>query len=154
MTQERLIATLLSRVGEDVEAGAKLLKVAATYLKQREPLPDDLADYLADAFLRATNEHGTERGKELAWCLGLTGSEGRPKKKVPPLEIARALDEEHGITEGALKRRIAKEHDVSESTARNRIKSVKRSVEIIAEIVEENGGSLVQRRKPKVQEPR
>jgi hypothetical protein len=44
---------LLRKVVSDPHAAAELLTVAADYLKAREPMPDALADYLADAFRQA-----------------------------------------------------------------------------------------------------
>ena len=52
---EAKIAELLRKVVSDPNAAAELLALAADYLKDREPMPDALADYLARAFRRAAS---------------------------------------------------------------------------------------------------
>lgn len=131
---KKRIASLLRDVGTNLKAAHELQLIAANYLKSREPLPDDLADYLANAFMYANSQGSDEYGRRtdgdrivrLAFALGLTRNEGRPRIPISKFDVALSVvlfgDT---LSETLLKRELAKAYGVSESTARNRIKEAK-----------------------------
>jgi hypothetical protein len=82
----------LERVGKDPAAGARLLLVAAEYLRRGEVLPSVLADHIAGAFEVAAHKvTEAERVVMLGRQLGLVReSAGRPKKAT--VDDARAVE--------------------------------------------------------------
>lgn len=70
----------LAWAAADPEAAARLLLVAAEYLRSGEQMPHNLADHLASAFEKAAKvESHMHRGKELLLELKLTARHARPK---------------------------------------------------------------------------
>lgn len=143
--REAHVTVLLRRIGADSEAAAELLAMAAECLKAREPMPDNLADYLARALSRAASTYRDERVSQLGNDLGLT-KVGATSKQVNPIDVAVMI--EGGETETQLKSKLSKEHgDISESTALKHIKKAKDARNKTHEIIESNGlSSLVRRR--------
>jgi hypothetical protein len=84
---------VLARAPCDPEAAAQVLMIAARYLRAGEPLPDDLAKFLADAFESAglkPDEHS--RAKTLARDLHLiAGGNRRPKASY--VEVGKAVEQ-------------------------------------------------------------
>lgn len=147
------VLALLDRVERDPAAAAELLEIAAGYLDEGKPLPVKLAKHLAIAFRKTASEVQPERAATLAHFLCLTNKPGRPKKPVPPLEILGALDADPQVSESSLKGQLATKHNISESTAPTRIKAMKEAKNVIGEIVEVNGGTLIPPRQQTVQKP-
>ena len=54
------------------------LRIAAEYLRRREALPDNLADWLADAIEASMGKPDKENGRALLLELGLTAANRRP----------------------------------------------------------------------------
>jgi len=67
------------RADIDPEQAAEALRIAAGYLRRREPLPDDLADWLADAFESTALKPAKNRAHTLAVELRLKALNRRPK---------------------------------------------------------------------------
>lgn len=127
---EAKLAELLRKVDNDPHAAAELLAVAADYLKAREPMPDALADYLADAFRQAARTKPPKNGKriederinQLAHGLYMKRRPegGRPPKDVPNGKVLAGLmiygdkvEEEQGW-----RKKLADEHGVSKNKAK------------------------------------
>ncbi len=68
---------LLRRVEADPDAAAKLLLLSAEYLRNRQPMPSMLADYIADAFESAAVKPREHRPKQLTDELRLTANNKR-----------------------------------------------------------------------------
>ena len=110
--------------GSDSEAktAADALRIAADYLRRREPMPPVLADYLADAFEVATMKPEAYQVEALALELGLMAL-NRRRASVRPWVVALFVDDEaSGNTE---RQRILAAMDrfgVAETTARRFLK--------------------------------
>jgi len=63
----------------DPQQAAKVLRIAASYLKAQQPLPSALASFLGDAFERAMKKIPMYRGSELLVYLNLEVKNRRPK---------------------------------------------------------------------------
>jgi hypothetical protein len=61
------------------QQAAKVLRIAAKYMKSQEKLPSALAIFLSDAFERAMKKPTTARGSELLMNLNLVVANRRPK---------------------------------------------------------------------------
>lgn len=138
---EAKIAELRRKVVSDPHAAAELLTVAADYLKARKPMPDALADYLADAFRQAARTKPPKNGKriederinQLAHGLYMKRRPegGRPPKDVPKGDVALTVAVfGEDVTETKLKAELAEaykgtEHEIKQTTALNRIKETK-----------------------------
>ncbi|MBU0556677.1 MAG: hypothetical protein KKD64_15380 [Alphaproteobacteria bacterium] len=134
---EACIGELLQRIGIDLAAANELQRIAARYLKARELMPDELADYIAHAFIHANAATDNADGRKvvqdriarLAHGLGMSRNEGRPRVPVSKFDLALTVAQ-HGevFSETTLKRTLARAYGISESTARTRIKEAKRKV--------------------------
>lgn len=147
------IAELLRTVDSNPGFAIELLAIAADYLKSREPMPDALADYLADAFRQAVRTKLPKNGKriederinQLAHGLYMKRSPdgGAPRKDVPKGDVALTVAAfGDAVSETKLKANLAAAYDVSEGTARSRIKEAKAELadasEKTREILESN----------------
>lgn len=63
----------------DADCAARVLVIAADYLRRREPLPDNLAKYLADAIDYSMDKPKKDRANTLALKLNLIAKNRRPK---------------------------------------------------------------------------
>ena len=63
----------------DPQQAAKVLRIAASYLKAQQPLPSALASFLGDAFERAMKKIPMYRGSELLVYLNLEVKNRRRK---------------------------------------------------------------------------
>src|SRR5262245_46064793 len=79
---DAVVSRLLPQAEFDRDAAAELLTHAAKYLRKREPMPHELADYIADAFTRAATKPADTRAKRLTDWLNLTAN-NRRKANVP-----------------------------------------------------------------------
>jgi|GEM_PF-3888879 len=136
---ETKIAELRRKVDNDPHAAAELLALAADYLKAREPMPDALADYLADAFRQAARTKPPKNGKriederinQLAQGLYMKRKDGRPRAKISKGDLALTVAVfAEDVTETKLKAELAAaykgtEHEIKPTTALNRIKETK-----------------------------
>jgi len=131
------IEKLLRRVGSDVDASAELLAVAAEYLAAGKPMPDALADYLARAFRRVAAIVEAPDGKRpedaridaLAHGLGMTRNEGRPRAPIGGYDLYLTVAQfGDNVSENKLAKALADAYDISETTARARIKEAKAKV--------------------------
>ncbi len=64
----------------DREEAARLLVIAAEYLRERKQMPAMLADYIADAFISAAAKSPELRAKQLSDDLNLTANNRRKVK--------------------------------------------------------------------------
>jgi hypothetical protein len=109
----------LALAKSDPQQAAKVLRIAADYLKKMKPLPSALALFLADAFERAMKRPTTSRGQELLVNLYLEVTHRRPKAnfewvgvdleelihaKVSKGDAIIQVGENYGITESTVKR--------------------------------------------------
>ena len=156
--REAHVTVLLRKVVSDPNAAAELLTVAADYLKAREPMPDALADYLADAFRQAARTKPPKNGKrieeerinQLAHGLYMKRRPegGAPRKGVPKGDVALTVAVFGDVvSETKLKAELVAaykgtEHEIKPSTALNRIKETKaefaEACEKTREIMESN----------------
>ncbi len=137
--REAKISEILRKVINDPNAAVELLSIAADCLKDREPIPDALADYLSDAFKQAvrtkTPKNGRriedERINQLAHGLYMKHRPegGAPRKDVPHggilLAVAVYGDTEANEAETGLRSAIAEAGGVSKNTARTRIEETR-----------------------------
>lgn len=153
--REAKAAELLAHVGRNASAAAELLAMAAECLEAGEPMPGNLAAFLAASFRQAAvSEPCDERGKALAFALGLSapGKEGRPRKRIPKGDVALTIATVgEGMSETELKKHLADAYGVSAGTALNRIQETKSELEEArrrtVEVMENNGfNNLVRRR--------
>lgn len=70
----------IEQASADPEAAARVLLIAAEYLRQHKPLPYQLADYLADAFEAAMAKAPEKRLADLGFELNLKSRNKRPHK--------------------------------------------------------------------------
>jgi len=99
------------------DKAAEALRFAAVYLRRREPLPDYLADWLADAFESAAAKPAKHRGKALAHELGLQAMNRRPKAHWYDVGSAVAWAMSKGHSQNTAAEYAANKFDVSEATA-------------------------------------
>jgi hypothetical protein len=141
------IAILLRRAAgqnDDPEAASKLLGYAAAYLKARQPMPDALADHVANAFeAAATTPEGADgaliehsRIDALLRGLRLKRSNNRPAHVVPRFELAMLIHAAGDKSETKLKKIVADRFGVGESTALSWIKKVRPGVDEARKIFE------------------
>lgn len=126
--REKKIAELLPQVGLNATASAELLSIAAGYFEAGKPLPESLAKLFAKAIRQAVAEPSSERGRMLAFELGLDAQAktGRPRKDIPNGDLALTVAVfGEAISETELKKGIAKTYGVAPETARKRIKEAK-----------------------------
>lgn len=157
---ETRIDELLHSVDDDPHAVAQLLALAGNYLKNRELMPDALADYLAHAFCWAASAPLSDDGKRiederiarLIDGLCLKRKEGRPRAKIPKGDVTLTVAVfGETVSETKLKADLAAAYRVGKSTARSRIKEAKAELadarDKTREIQGSNGlKSLVRRR--------
>lgn len=107
----------ISSAPSDPEAAAALLLQAVGYLRRGEPLPENLARYLADALESAALKPAPQRGAALAIELHLAAGNRRPAGD--PLAIGQAFGAliDAGESQNAAKAQIAVNFGISESTA-------------------------------------
>lgn len=102
-------------------AAAKVLSIAAEYLRKGEILPSGLAFFLADAIERAMKKAPSVRGSELLINLKLKALNRRPAaadfalvgrdleqrlaEKTPVLEAIEAVASRHAISESTVRRK-------------------------------------------------
>lgn len=100
----------------DPDEAANALLLAADYLRRREALPDNLADYLADALESAALKPAAHRADALARELHLTSGNRRPAANW--LEVGEAVDAviHSGLSLNAAKAQIAGDFGIGEST--------------------------------------
>ncbi len=104
------------------KTGGDALRLAADYLRRREPLPPVLADYLADAFEVAALKPVENQAEALALELGLMALNRRPVA-VLPWDIAMFVDDaDNGPTERQRILSAVQRFDVSETTVRRLLK--------------------------------
>ncbi len=139
---ETRIDELLEKVAHDPNAAIDLLAVAADYLKNRERMPDALADYLAHAFRYATkvpppdDDRSSGDGKSITeerierlvegLCMKRSKA-GAPRKEIPKGKIIAELmiygdqaEEKQGW-----RRKLAEEHGFTKNTAKARIQEAR-----------------------------
>lgn len=94
------------------------LTIAADYLRRREPLPPELADYLADAFKFAAAKDEPHQGTALLRELGLEVENRRPVN-VDAFDLALFVDDkENGKSDRQRILAAAEQWNVSEGTVR------------------------------------
>ncbi|GAA4004022.1 hypothetical protein GCM10022279_29970 [Comamonas faecalis] len=138
-------AELIAQIGRNATAARDLLALAAECLEAGEPLPGKLAGFLAASFREAVSEPCAERGKALAFALGLSapGKEGRPRAAIPTGDVALTVAAfGETVSETKLKNELAAAYDVSTGTALARVKETKAALvearDNTREIIERN----------------
>lgn len=106
----------------EAKTAGDALRIAAGYMRRREPLPPVLADWLADAFeITALKPEGYQ-AEALALELGLMAL-NRRRAAVRPWEVALYVDDlDNGSTERQRVLAAADCFDVAETTARRYLK--------------------------------
>lgn len=114
---------LLSQAEADSDAAAKVLLLAAQYMRRGETLPEDVAQHLAGAFEAAMAKDAKHRGRELLRELHLAARNRRPAK-ANWLEVGGRFQElmSQGNSQGASSAQTAVEFKISEATAKRRWK--------------------------------
>lgn len=107
----------ISSAPSDPEAAAAVLLIAVGYLRRGEPLPENLARYLADALESAALKPAPQRGRALALELHLEAGNRRPAGNT--LAIGQAFDALmcDGTSQNEVRAQIAADFGISESTA-------------------------------------
>lgn len=112
----------------DKTAG-EALTIAADYLRRREPLPPELADYLAGAFEMTAAKDTAHQGPALLRELGIEVQNRRPVN-VDAFDLAIFVDvESDGKSERKRILAAAERWDVSESTVRGLLPEGRRMVD-------------------------
>jgi hypothetical protein len=103
----------------DPEQAAKLLEYAAEYLENGEVVPAPLAQFIAQAFRRASVTEQEKRPAELAAWLNLTAPNRRPKVHENELGcwMYRKMIENPSQSETSTLREAVKHFDISKTTA-------------------------------------
>lgn len=106
----------------DANQAAEVLRIAATYLRSRERMPDALAYYLADAFERAMKRASVARGSELLINLNLVVTHRRTVANFEYVgfDFERFLQSKMSKGEAIL--RICEKYGISESTVKRMLK--------------------------------
>jgi hypothetical protein len=106
----------------DPQQAARVLTIAANYLKTRERLPSALSLFLADAFERAMKFPSTSRGEELLRNLKLRVDHRRPKANFLHVgfDIEFLIKKKITMTEATIQ--VAENYGISEKTAQRRHK--------------------------------
>ena len=101
----------------DPQGAADLLLLAAEYIRSGEPLPSQLADYLAGAIEASMGKPPEHRNAAFLAELRLTN--GNRRAAADWFEVGMAFDAliDSGLSQNQAKAQIAAEMDVSESTA-------------------------------------
>ncbi|WP_153146455.1 hypothetical protein [Dechloromonas sp. H13] len=98
------------------------LRYLARLLRARQPIPDELADFIADA-IEATegkNIEATKKGKAFTDELELT-ARNRRKIEIPLRDLGVEHDFGDDPSENAFASRMANSYQVGETTIRNRL---------------------------------
>lgn len=105
----------------DPAAAAQLLLLVAEYLRKREAVPDNIADYIARAIEEAMRAPVKERSKALGDNLHLSTNNRRPAK-VSYIDVGEAFDSllEKGESKNVAKMETSILFKISESTAERR----------------------------------
>lgn len=129
-----LAADLLKRARGDTKAAKELLLMAAVYIRDGEPMPTALREYLADALETAVNNpatydpHKCDTGNALLTALHLKYSH-RPTTGVNPLAVCAFMFDEMVYIEGSDKTLIltTPEGDTIEMRAASQTEAAKRA---------------------------
>lgn len=111
----------LRRAKADPDAAAKALEIAAEYLRAREPLPHDLADWLADAFESAAAKPPENRADMLAMELLLRSLNRRPAR-ADWIDVGQFVDDHPAESERQRLLAACTAFNISETTARRLLK--------------------------------
>lgn len=115
----------------DAKTASEALRIAAGYLRRREPLPPVLADYLAGAFEVAALKPSENQTEALGLELGLMALNRRPVA-VSSWEVAQHVDDIHnGPTERQRILSAVDRFDIAETTVRRLLKEGR---EVLADI--------------------
>ncbi len=107
----------IARAESDPEQAAVALRIAAGYLRRREVVPDNVADWLADAIVRAMHRPPAHRARALAVELGLAALNRRPAAHW--LDVGAFMDNliDAGANQTTAARDASNEFNVVEATA-------------------------------------
>lgn len=127
------LAAFEAVAGADSEArtAPDAMRIAAGYLRRREPLPPILADYLADAFEVAAAKSEDRQAEALALELGLMAL-NRRRTAVRPWEVALFVEDAQGPTERQRILAAADHFGIAETTARRLLKEGRAMLEEVA----------------------
>lgn len=126
----------LARAPSEPDEAAKLLMLAAEYIRAGKPFPIGLDDYFACAFERAAiASEGTARNTALLAGLNLKMEKG-PRPKLVPTEIGKRIErlmERTGRRKDFLAKRLAMKLGVSLSTVKAAYEEYKEAKDLRSE---------------------
>lgn len=107
----------IARAESDPDQAAEALRIAAGYLRRREVVPDNVADWLADAIDCAMHKPEAHRARALALELGLAALNWRPAADW--LDVGKFMDDmiDAGANQTTAARQAAVEFNIVEATA-------------------------------------
>ena len=121
------ISDVIGLAPADAEKAAEVLLLAAKLLRDRQPLPYELADYLADAFEASMNKTPELRVKHLAFELNLHAKNKRPSK-IQWIDAYRIMVANGDLSRSKQINLISKKYHVSESHARRQLTIAEKAV--------------------------
>ena len=120
----------LARLESDPQAPAEVLKIAARYLRNRERLPGNLADHLADAFEAAALKQRTHQGPALLRELGFTQGNRRPAADWRDVGAYMSQRIDDGESQNQAAENTAAHFRISESTAKRLFREYREAMDI------------------------
>lgn len=118
----------------EAKTAGEALSIASQYLRKREVMPPELADYVADAFEIASLKPKENQSEALLLELGLMALNRRPVA-VPRWEVAMFVDDnDNGPTERQRILAAAANFDIGETTARRLLELGREDLEEVARI--------------------
>lgn len=132
------VADAIAAAPADPEAAARVLLLAARILRNRQPIPLHLADYLADAFEAAMAKPEADRVVELGVELNI-GARNRRPSKFDWFEAYRILVANPMKSNAELVALIKKKGKCSESHARKILKQAVKAKQNSDEILRQEG---------------
>ena len=108
----------MALAASDPQQAAQVLRIAARYLKKREPLPSALAFFLGEAFEMAMKRPTTSRGSDLLLNLHLEVTHRRPKANFEWVgwDVERLIQTK--VTKGEAIIRVGETYKINESTVK------------------------------------
>jgi hypothetical protein len=140
------LMSCMSNAANDIESAAKVLLIAARYLKSGELMPKPLAEHLAGAFEASMNKPVDQRLSALGLELNMTV--GNSRRKGNATEIGIECDELHfqmpSESRAAIAKRVAKNfkrrtgRKITPETVRTRWDEYKAALQLNMKIQLEN----------------
>lgn len=119
---------LLRRIEADPDAASELLLLSVEYLRNRQPMPPMLADYIADAFESAAVKPREHRPKQLTDELHLTANNKR-KANTDWLDAYEVIKANPAMTKHAQAAELAKRAGIGQTKADELVKKASEYIE-------------------------